>query len=101
MNRAFFFMAVPLVQEFLHTRARCPPSSNASGIRWKNALPMSDPEANPMRAVKMRFRKASFRPMKRIPMNDIRLTMDTAVRITTKSAIDFKPLNVDVFGTFR
>jgi hypothetical protein len=62
---------------------------------------MSDPEANPMRAVKMRFRKAFFRPMKRIPVNDGRLTVDTAARIISKLAINFGPLNVNAFGTFR
>ncbi len=66
-----------------------------------NAPPISDPEANPMRAVKMRFKKASFRPINKMPTNDSRLTMDTDARITTRSTIDFEPLNVNAFGTFR
>jgi hypothetical protein len=65
-----------------------------------NAPPISDPEANPMRAVKMRFRKDSFRPMKTTPMKDNRLTMNTDARITARSTIDFDPANM-VSGIFR
>lgn len=54
-----------------------------------NAPPINDPEAKPMRAVKMRFRNASFRPIKMMPIKATRLTAVTDARITIKSAIDF------------
>jgi hypothetical protein len=58
-----------------------------------NAPPISDPEAKPTRAIKMRLRKASLRPAKKMPIKDIRLTTVTDARITIRSAIDFSFLN--------
>ena len=54
-----------------------------------NAPPNNDPEAKPTRAVKMRFKNASFIPMKMMPMKAIRLTAVTEARITIKLAIYF------------
>jgi hypothetical protein len=48
---------------------------------------MSDPEAKPMSAIRMRLKKASFRPMKTMPMKATRLTTVTDARITIKSAM--------------
>jgi hypothetical protein len=57
------------------------------------APPIKEPEAKPTRAITMRLRKASFRPIKRMPMKAIRLTTVTDARIAIKSAIDFNLLS--------
>ena len=60
-----------------------------------NAPPINDPEAKATRLIKVRFRKASFKPNNRIPTNAMRLTKITDVRIMISSDTIFQHLGYD------
>lgn len=64
--------------------------SKDSGSMWMKASLISAPHENPTRIVIMSLSKDSFKPIKNIPMSDIKLTMTTDARIDIKIAIFIK-----------
>ncbi|MGQ9544761.1 MAG: hypothetical protein ACUVQX_03140 [Candidatus Bathycorpusculaceae bacterium] len=60
-----------------------------SSSKWMNAPPINAPHEKPTRAIKMRLRKASFRPINRMPIREIKLTTVTDARIAIRSAVYF------------
>jgi hypothetical protein len=51
------------------------------------APPISAPHEKPTRTVMMRLSKVSLKPMNKIPIKEIKITMVTDMRMTVRSAI--------------
>jgi len=55
--------------------------------QWMKAPPISAPHEKPTRTVMMRLSKVSLKPMNKIPIKEIKITMVTDMRMTVRSAI--------------